>query len=75
MGFVIVWIYINRRNFIRNSNVIFRLMLLAGFVVYGCFFQPGANTAAHLGGLLTGIVLGIINIVLLKNNKIMEGLI
>jgi rhomboid protease GluP len=75
VGFVIVWIYINRRNFIRNSNVIFRLMLLAGFVVYGCFFQPGANTAAHLGGLLTGIVLGIINIVLLKNNKIMEGLI
>lgn len=75
VGFVITWIYINRKFYVRNRNVIFRLMLLAGFVVNGCFFQKGANTAAHLGGLLAGIAFGIVNIVLLKNNKLMEGLI
>ncbi len=75
VGFVVTWIYINRRFYVRNRNVIFRLMLLAGFVVNGCFFQQGANTAAHLGGLLAGIAFGIVNIVLLKNNKLMEGLI
>jgi rhomboid protease GluP len=51
-----------------------RLGLLAVFLIYTCFFQEGANTLAHLGGFLTGGVFGIINIVLLKNRKNMEGI-
>ncbi len=74
VGFVTVWIIRNRRKFIRNRNVVFRLLLLASTVLYSCFFQQGANTAAHLGGFLTGFVLGVINIVMLKNDKYMEGL-
>ena len=74
VGFVIVWIIVNRRTFVRSRNLIVRLTLLGVFVINACFFQKGANTAAHLGGLMTGAVLGVINIVLLKNNKNMEGL-
>lgn len=75
VGFVVVWIIVNRRSFVRNRNTLFRLVLLAIFVVQACFFQEGANIAAHLGGFVTGFVLGVINIVLLKNNKDMEGLV
>ena len=74
-GFVVVWIVINRKRFITNRNVLFRLLLLGAFVIHACFFQEGANTAAHLGGFLSGIVLGIINIVILRNDKVMEGLV
>ncbi len=74
VGFVVVWIIINRKTFIKNRNMIVRLVLLFVMVIQACFFQKGANTAAHLGGFLTGFVLGIINIVVLKNEKNMEGL-
>lgn len=74
VGFVVVWIIVNRQSFVRNRNMMFRLLLLSIFVLQACFFQEGANTAAHLGGFLTGFVLGIINIVVLKNEKSMEGL-
>jgi rhomboid protease GluP len=74
VGFIVIWIIVNRKGFVRNRNVAIRLLLLGVFVLQACFFQEGANTAAHLGGFLTGAVLGIINIVLLKNNKYMEGL-
>ncbi|MCR5671897.1 MAG: rhomboid family intramembrane serine protease [Butyrivibrio sp.] len=74
VGFVAIWVVINRNTFIRNKNTFFRLGLLLIFVVNACFFQEGANTMAHLGGFLAGIVLGIVDIILLKNNKNMEGL-
>ena len=51
-----------------------RLILLGIFVIEACFFQRGANIAAHTGGFVTGAVLGVINIIMLKNNKNMEGL-
>ena len=74
VGFVVVWILVNRKNFIRSRNLVIRLALLGLFVIEACFFQKGANTAAHTGGFLTGAVLGVINIIVLKNNKNMEGL-
>ena len=74
VGFIVVWILVNRRTFIRSRNLLIRLALLDAFVIEACFFQKGANTAAHTGGFLTGAVLGVINIIVLKNNKNMEGL-
>ncbi len=74
VGFVVVWILVNRKTFIRSRNLMIRLGLLGIFVIEACFFQKGANTAAHTGGFLTGAVLGVINIIVLKNNKNMEGL-
>ena len=74
VGFVVVWILVNRKTFIRSRNLMIRLALLGVFVIEACFFQKGANTAAHIGGCLTGAVLGVINIIVLKNNKNMEGL-
>ena len=74
VGFIVVWIIKNKKTFVRNRNVFIRLGFLALLILYASFFQSGANTAAHLGGFLTGVVLGVINIVLLKNDKNMEGL-
>ena len=74
VGFVVVWILVNRKTFIRSRSLMIRLALLGVFVIEACFFQKGANTAAHTGGFLTGAVLGVINIIVLKNNKNMEGL-
>ncbi len=74
VGFLVVWIVINRQRFVKNKSLMMRIGLLAIFLVNACFFQEGANTVAHLGGFITGVVLGIINIVLLKNRKDMEGI-
>lgn len=74
VGFVVVWILVNRKTFIRSRNLVIRLILLGIFFIEACFFQRGANIAAHTGGFATGAVLGVINIIVLKNNKNMEGL-
>lgn len=74
VGFVVVWILVNRKTFVRSRNLMIRLILLGVFVIEACFFQRGANIAAHTGGFATGAVLGVINIIMLKNNKNMEGL-
>lgn len=74
VGFLVVWIIINRQRFVKNKSLMMRIGLFAIFLVNACFFQEGANTVAHLGGFITGVVLGIINIVLLKNRKDMEGI-
>ena len=73
-GFVVVWILVNRKSFVRSRSLVIRLALLGIFVIEACFFQRGANIAAHTGGFATGAVLGVINIIVLKNNKNMEGL-
>ncbi len=74
VGFVVVWIIFNRKAFVRNKNVKMRLILLAVFIIYASFFQAGANTAAHFGGFVTGVIFGVINIIVFRNNKPMEGL-
>ncbi len=75
VGFLVVWLIANRKSMLGNRNLMFRLFLLAIFLVDACFFQEGANTVAHLGGFLTGFILGVINIVVFKNKKNMEGLV
>ena len=74
VGFLVAWIIANRRTFLKHRGTVIRMLFLLVFVVEACFFQQGANTPAHLGGFLTGFVLGVINIVIFSNNKVMEGL-
>ena len=74
VGFLSAWIIANRKTFLKNRGTAVRMLFLLVFVVEVCFFQKGANTPAHLGGFLTGFVLGVINIVVFSNNKVMEGL-
>ena len=59
---------------IRRDTVKFRLIVFGLYIIESCFIQPGANTQAHLGGFLMGAILGVVNIIVLKNNKNMEGL-
>ena len=74
MGFIVAWIIINWKSFAKSRNVVFRLMVLGIFILHAVSFQKGANTTAHFGGLLTGLIMGFINIVIFKNRKKMEGL-
>ena len=74
VGVIVVWLIKNWSSFVHSRNIKFRLLLMGLFIIQALFFQKGANIAAHFGGFVTGAVLGIINIVLLKNDKKMEGL-
>lgn len=74
VGFLVVWIVINRRELAKDKSMLLRLLFLLIFVIDACFFQSGANTVAHLGGFLTGFVIGILNIIMFKNRKDMEGI-
>jgi rhomboid protease GluP len=74
VGFLMVWIVINRKELGKDKSMLLRLLFLLIFVVDACFFQSGANTIAHLGGFLTGFVIGVLNIILFKNRKNMEGI-
>lgn len=74
VGFISVWIVINRKALATDRFMLIRLIFLLVFVIDACFFQSGANTVAHLGGFLTGFVFGVLNIVLFKNRKNMEGI-
>ena len=74
VGLLVIWLIKNWSSFVHNRSIKIRLLLLSLFIMQALFFQKGANIAAHFGGFVTGTVLGVINIVLLKNDKKMEGL-
>jgi rhomboid protease GluP len=74
VGYMVIWFAVNRQMFKKNKSLLIRLICLAIFLIEACFFQTGANTVAHLGGLLTGMVFGLVNIVGFKNIKDMEGI-
>ena len=75
VGFLVVWLFINRRSLVKDKSMLIRLAFLFLFVIDSCFFQAGANTIAHLGGFIAGFIFGIINIILLNNRKDMEGIV
>ena len=74
VGFLVVWLIINRKTLVKDKSMLIRLIFLLLFVIDSCFFQQGANTIAHLGGFIAGFVFGIINIILFNNRKDMEGI-
>ena len=75
VGFLVVWLVINRKSLVKDKSMLLRLVLLLMFVVEACFFQAQANTQAHLGGFLAGFILGMINIIMFNNRKDMEGIV
>ncbi|SFU61900.1 rhomboid family intramembrane serine protease [Butyrivibrio sp. INlla21] len=74
VGYLAFWIFANKKGILKNRNLLFRIVFLTIFIIDSCFFQEGANTVAHLGGFITGFIMGYINIVIMNNNKDMEGL-
>lgn len=74
VGFLVVWLVINRKSLAQDKSMLFRLLFLLLFVIEACFFQQGANTIAHLGGFIAGFIFGIINIIIFNNRKDMEGI-
>ena len=74
VGFLALWLISGGKSKRNIANMKFRLIVFGLYIIQSCFIQPGANTQAHLGGFLMGVVLGVVNIIIFKNNKKMEGL-
>ena len=74
VGFLELWLISGGKNKRNIADMKFRLIVFGLYIIESCFIQPGANTQAHLGGFLMGAILGVVNIIVLKNNKNMEGL-
>ena len=74
VGFLALWLISGGKCKRNIANMKFRLIVFGLYIIQSCFIQPGANTQAHLGGFLMGVVLGVVNIIIFKNNKKMEGL-
>ena len=74
VGFLTLWLLASGKASRNIANMKFRLIVFGLYIIQSCFIQPGANTQAHLGGFLMGAFLGVVNIIIFKNNKKMEGL-
>ena len=74
VGFLALWLLAGGKSKRKIANMKFRLIVFGLYIIESCFMQAGANTQAHLGGFLMGVVLGVVNIIIFKNNKKMEGL-
>jgi len=74
VGFMALWLLVGDKSKRKIANIKYRLIVFGLYIIQSCFVQQGANTQAHLGGFLMGIVLGVVNVIIFKNNKEMEGL-
>ena len=74
VGFLALWLLAGGTSKTKIADMKYRLIVFGVYIIHSCFIQDGANTEAHLGGFLMGFVMGVINIIILKNNKKMEGL-
>lgn len=73
-GFMLTWLIINRKQLFESAGMKRNVLVFALIVIYECTVQAGANTVAHLGGCLMGVLFGLFNIVVFHNSKDMEGL-
>ena len=73
VGYFAFWIFTNKGRLSGKRDVLFRFTFLALFIIRSCTYQQGANTMAHLGGFIAGFVMGYISVVVMNNNKNMEG--
>lgn len=58
MGVLIVMILRGRHQIARGSSLMMRAGLAMLYAVYSGFATPGTDNAAHIGGLLAGLLLG-----------------
>ena len=74
VGFLALWLLAGGKAKRKMPNLKYRLIVFGLYIIQTCFIQEGANTQAHFGGFLMGVFMGVINIIIFKNKKKMEGL-
>ena len=74
VGFLALWLLAGGKAKRKMPNLKYRLIVFGLYIIQTCFIQEGANTQAHFGGFLMGVFMVVINIIIFKNKKKMEGL-
>lgn len=60
MGTLIILIIKGRKKLRRGSSLLVRALFAVFYAVYSGFQNPYTDNAAHIGGLVTGLVLGVL---------------
>ena len=60
MGTMIILIIKGRKKLRRGSSLLVRALFAVFYAVYSGFQNPYTDNAAHIGGLVTGLVLGVL---------------
>lgn len=72
IGAVAVIVYFGRKNLKRGSNFILRLTMMIVLSVYSGFTAQNINNAAHIGGLIGGIIITMLITILGRKKYTME---
>ena len=72
MGAVVIVVLFGRKNLRKGSNLIMRLGLMIVLSIYNGFTASNIDNAAHIGGLLGGILFTLIITVILRKKYTME---
>ena len=60
MGAMLLFILYNRSNLKKGSTLVGRAAFMVAYSLYVGFASPDTNNIAHIGGLLTGILIGLL---------------
>ncbi|WP_051656819.1 rhomboid family intramembrane serine protease [Butyrivibrio sp. AE3004] len=72
IGAVIVIVYYGRKKLKKGSNLMIRLALMVALSVYTGFRTENVDNAAHIGGLLSGIIIVLLITIINKKEYTME---
>ena len=60
MGAMLLFVFHNRSNLKKGSTLVGRAAFMVAYSLYAGFASPDTNNAAHLGGLIIGILIGLL---------------
>ena len=60
MGAMLLFIFHNRSKLQKGSTLVGRAAFMVAYSLYAGFASPDTNNAAHMGGLLAGILIGLL---------------
>ena len=65
MGAMVIALWHNRKSY---ENVIYRVIMIIVLMVYGGFTETGVDNVAHLGGFISGLVIGMVVYMTIKGS-------
>ncbi|WP_051201060.1 rhomboid family intramembrane serine protease [Butyrivibrio sp. XPD2002] len=72
IGAVAVIVFFGRKNLRKGSNLMVRLALMIGLSIYSGFTADNIDNAAHIGGLLGGVIIALLITIIGRKKYTME---